>query len=76
MYSQRDIIKASHLAFNGRKNDAIANAIGVSKATVTRMRKHPLWKETEKELIAAEKQAVVKEQLAMRDNSNKVLAQG
>ena len=76
MYSHRDIIKACYLAFNGQTNDEIAVTIGASKPTVVRMKKHPLWIETEKDLIAAEKKAVVEKHLAMRDNSNKVLAQG
>lgn len=70
------IIRACQMAFNGEQSAKIADALNVSQTTVSNWRKHPLWEDTEKQLIAAEQKAVINEQLATHASSEKALAQG
>jgi uncharacterized protein YjcR len=57
------ILEACRMSFNGMSNQGIAQKLEVSKGTVSRWRKLPLWIDFEKELLAAEKEAVLNAQL-------------
>ena len=51
------------MSFNGVPNQDIAKKLNVNDGTVSRWRKLDLWIDFEKELLAAEKKAVLNAQL-------------
>ena len=75
-YPKKILIEACQLAFNGKNNADLEKILGVSKGTIVRWRKLPLWKDVENELIEAEKRRVVETQLVIRAEKSKLTAQG
>ena len=51
------------MSFNGVPNQDIAKKLNVNDGTISRWRKLDLWIDFEKELLAAEKKAVLNAQL-------------
>ena len=62
--SQKQILMACQLSFEGSKNSEIATLFDVNEATVSNWRKLGIWQEFEAELIDAYKQQVLKSDLA------------
>ena len=60
------VLKACQMSFNGMKNNAIAEELGVRSADITRWRKLPLWEEFYTELLEVEKKALLDAQLRNR----------
>ena len=63
-FSQKQILKACQLSFEGISNKDIAIALDTTEATVSGWRKLAIWQEFEAELVDAYKQQVLKSELA------------
>ena len=75
-YPKKTLLEACQLAFNGKNNKDIEEMLGVSKGTIVRWRKLRLWKETEKDLLEAEKRHVFEKQLVIRAEESKLTVLG
>lgn len=62
--SQKQILMACQMSFNGESNGEIAKTLGVTDVTISNWRQLELWKEFEAELVDAYKQQVLKTDFA------------
>ena len=62
--SQKQVLNACRMSFEGISNREIAVMYQVTEATVSNWRKLKIWREFEAELVDAYKQQVLKSELA------------
>lgn len=49
--SPKLIVKACHLAFNGKTYEQIAAEMGINRSSITNWKKTEIWKKTEARLV-------------------------
>ena len=61
MRNPKLILHACHLSFDGCTDKEIEKKLGITPQSISNWRKTELWQEFQAELIAAEKQALIRQ---------------
>ena len=61
--SNKQILMACQMSFDGMENRAIANVLETTQVTVSKWRKSKIWKEFEEELMEAHKKQILETSL-------------